>query len=309
MLRRLHSLPGLFAALLIAALALTGAFLAFDSIVERSAARIPASGEVSVAALAEAVQARHAEVERIVRTASGSVIAYYFEADMSGAERVDPRTGAAIGPHEPSNLARTITNLHRSFLMGDAGRVAAGLGAAAMLVLCVSGALLLATRLGGWAAILRPSRGTLTQRLHCELGRFAVIGLMLSALTGCWMSLATFGVLPDGAAAEVAALVAPSGAARRPPGELAALQAVDLSALRELTFPYGDDLADPYTLATAQRMSMPRPGRCWTSRRMAWRGRCMRPSSCCTPAAASGRWRCCSVSPRSARPSSRVRVA
>jgi sulfite reductase (NADPH) flavoprotein alpha-component len=252
MLRRLHSLPGLFAALLIAALALTGAFLAFASIVERSAIIVPATGQVSVASLAGAVQSRHAEVERIVRTASGSVIVYYFEADMPGAELVDPRTGAAIGPHEPSNLTRTITNLHRSFLMGDAGRVAAGLGAAAMLLLCVSGALLLAARLGGWAAILRPSRGTFAQRLHCELGRLAVLGLTLSAVTGCWMSLATFGVLPDGAAAEVAALVAPGGGARLPPGQLSALQGVDLSALRELTFPYGDDLTDSYTLTTAQ---------------------------------------------------------
>ena len=252
MLRRLHSLPGLFAALLIAALALTGAFLAFDAIVERSGSTIPETGQASVAAIAEVVQARHAEVERIVRTASGVLIAYYFQTDLPGAELVDPLTGQAIGLHEPSSLTRTVTNLHRSFLMGDAGRMAAWLGAAAMLVLCVSGTMLLAARLGGWAAILRPSRGSLSQRLHCELGRFAVIGLTLSALTGCCMSLATFGVLPDGAVAEVEALVPPSGAARRPPGQLAALQAVDLSALRELTFPYGDDLTDSYTLTTVQ---------------------------------------------------------
>ncbi|PZW51094.1 sulfite reductase (NADPH) flavoprotein alpha-component [Humitalea rosea] len=252
MLRRLHSLPGLFAALLIAALAVTGAFLAFDSIIERSGATVPATGQVTVAALAEAVQLRHPEVERIVRTASGSVIATYFEADLPGAERVDPLTGQALGPHQPSNLTRTITNLHRSFLMGDAGHVAAGLGAAAMLVLCISGAMLLMARLGGWGAILRPSRGTLSQRLHCELGRFALIGLTLSALTGCWMCLATFGVLPDGTAVDAAALVQPSGGARLPPGQLAALQAVDLSELRELTFPYGSDLADGYTLTTAQ---------------------------------------------------------
>ncbi|MCA3278569.1 MAG: PepSY domain-containing protein [Roseomonas sp.] len=252
MLRRHHSLPGLFAALLIAALALTGAFLAFDSIIDRISSTVPATGQVSVAMLAEAVQARHAEVERIVRTASGSVIAYYFEADLPGAELVDPLTGQAVGPYEPSNLTRTITNLHRSFLMGDAGRVAAGLGAAAMLVLCVSGAMLLVARLGGWFAILRPSRGTTVQRLHCELGRFALIGLTLSALTGCWMSLATFGVLPDGALAEFAPLVQPSSSERLSPGRLAALQAVDLSALRELTFPYPDNLADPYTLTTTQ---------------------------------------------------------
>ena len=252
MLRHLHSLPGLFAALLIAVLASTGAFLAFDSVIERTGTTVPATGQVSLSNLAQAVQARHPEVERIVRTPSGSVIAYYFEADRPGAERVDPLTGQAIAPHEPSNLTRTITNLHRSLLMGDAGRAVAGLGALAMLVLCVSGAIMLAARLGGWTAILRPSRGTFWQRLHCETGRLAVIGLMLSALTGCVMSLVTFGVLPDGRMAETGALVAPLGGARLAVGQLAALQAVDLADLRELTFPYATDLTDSYTLATAR---------------------------------------------------------
>ena len=39
-----------------------------------------------MAALAEAVQAQHAEVDRIVRTASGSVIAYYFDGDRAAAD-------------------------------------------------------------------------------------------------------------------------------------------------------------------------------------------------------------------------------
>jgi len=78
MLRHLHSLPGLFAALLIAVLASTGAFLAFDAVIERAGTTVPATGQVSLSNLAQAVQARHPEVERIVRTPSGSVIAYYF---------------------------------------------------------------------------------------------------------------------------------------------------------------------------------------------------------------------------------------
>lgn len=252
MLRRLHALPGLFAALLIAVMAVSGAFLAFDTVRERAAATVPPAGRVSVATIAAAVQARYPEVERLVRTASGTLIAYYFEADRPGAVRIDPLTGAPIAPYEPSNLARTITNLHRSFLAGDAGRVAAGLGALAMLVLCTSGAILLARRLGGWPALLRASRGTIAQRLHCELGRAAFVGLALSALTGCYLSLATFGVVPDGEADPPAAAMQSGDGARMSVGAFPALRAVDLNDLRELSFPAITDPSEPYLLTTAQ---------------------------------------------------------
>lgn len=252
MLRRLHSLPGLFAALLVAALAISGSVLAFDSLVQRAGTSIPPAGQVDVATLAAAAQGLHAEVERITRSASGAIIVHYFEDDRPGAELLDPVTLQAIGPHEPSRFTRIVTNLHRSFLMGDAGRAAAGIGALAMLLLCLTGAMLLARRLGGWAAMLRPMRGSFSQRWHGELGRFAVLGLLLSALTGCWMSLATFGVLPEGAPAGAAPSLEVDGGERIPVGELAALRGIDIAALRELSFPYGPDLTESYTLTTSQ---------------------------------------------------------
>ena len=176
MLRQTHSLPGLIAALLVAVLAITGAILSLDPVLERAGTRLPKSGQVSVAALAEAVTATHGEVDRIVKTASGSVVVYYFDGDRAGADFVDPATGQTIGPYEPSGFIQFVTNLHRSFLMDDVGRAAAGIGALAMVVLAISGAMMLAARSGGWTAILRPIRGTTSQRLHAELGRFAVLG-------------------------------------------------------------------------------------------------------------------------------------
>ena len=252
MLRKIHALPGLLAAILVAMLAVTGAILSFDPILQRVAMTPPTAGQISVAALAEAVTANHREVDRIVKTASGSVIAYYFDGDRAAADLVDPKTGQTIGPYAPSDFLRFVTNLHRSFLMGDAGRAAAGIGALAMVVLSISGAMMLAVRLGGWRAILRPVSGTPAQRWHTQLGRFALLGLMLSALTGCYMSLATFGILPDGATVQPTVLTDVNGGARAPVAQLAALKAVDLTDLRELTFPKAGDLTDYFVLKTAQ---------------------------------------------------------
>lgn len=252
MLRRIHSLPGLIAAVLVCVLALSGAILSINPALERSAASVPPAGAVNVADLAASVVAHYPGVERIVRKASGEIVVYYFDAEVPGADVVDPMTGARIAPYAPSGFTRWMTDLHRSLLLGEGGRVAAGLGALAMLTLAVSGAAMLANRLGGWRRILGRIRGTGTQRLHAEAGRLAVLALVLTALTGSYMSLARFGILPDGADIEPAFPSVVDAGAPMPVGDLPALTAIDLADLRELIFPYAGDPTDAYALTTAQ---------------------------------------------------------
>lgn len=250
MLRQIHSLPGLIAALLVAVLALTGAVLSVQPALERFAAPSVVMGTISVAALADAAGAQHAEIDKITKTASGSVIVSYFEGDKAGADLVDPATGRVIGPHAPSATMRFVTNLHRSLLLGTAGRVAAGLGALAMVVLTVTGAMMLAARLGGWSTLLKPIRGSTRQRWHAQAGRLVVVGLLLTAMTGCFLSLTSFELIPDGSADPVAT-ASGRGGERASVGSLAALRAVDLANLRELAFPYAADPTDTYRLTTA----------------------------------------------------------
>jgi sulfite reductase (NADPH) flavoprotein alpha-component len=252
MLRRIHSLPGLMAAILVSVLALTGVILSINPALERAGASIPSAGEISVADLAKNVVAHYPDAERIVRKASGAIVVYYFKSDVPGADVVDPRTGAGIAPYAPSGFTRWVTDLHRSFLLGDSGRAAAGIGALAMLLLAISGAAMLANRLGGWRQAFSRVRGTGTQRLHAEAGRLAVLALVLTALTGSYMSLARFSIVPDGMAGEPAFPSVVDGGTPLPVGDLPALQAVDLQDLRELTFPYAGDPTDAYVLTTAQ---------------------------------------------------------
>ena len=249
MLRQIHSLPGLVAALLVAVLALTGVVLSVQPALERIAARSVVTGTISVAVLAEAAKAQHAEIDKITRTASGSVVVSYFDNDKAGADLLDPATGQVIGPHAPSATMRFVTNLHRSLLLGTAGRVAAGLGALAMVILTVTGAMMLAARLGGWAALLKPIRGHARQRWHAQAGRLAIVGLLLSAMTGCFLSLTSFELIPDGSA-DPAVTASGSSGDRAPVGSLVALKAVDLADLRELAFPYPGDPTDTYRLTT-----------------------------------------------------------
>ncbi len=251
MLRKWHGLPGLIAALVLVTLAVTGAILGLAPALDRAGAVVPPAGEVSVAELAGRVVANYPGTEQIVRELSGQVIVYYSQNGQAGADLINPVTGDSLGAYQPSAFFVWIKNLHRSFLLDTPGRMMAGISAALMLVVCLSGLVLLARRCGGWRALMRPMAGTGSKRLHAEIARLAVLGLLLSALTGSFLLAQRFGLLPEvsdlgpGFPAEV------SGGQPRPVDRLQALSEVDLNDLRELVFPYPDDPQDVYSLTTS----------------------------------------------------------
>lgn len=252
MLRQLHSLSGLIASLLVAVLAVTGGILSVSPAQERLHATIPAPGQISVADLAGRVAKYHAGVEQIQRTPSGSIIVYFSQGGRAGVDLINPATGKSIAAYEPPRLMRWVKKLHRSFLLDTPGRIASAAGALLMLVLTLSGALLLASRSGGWKKILGPVRGTAGQRLHGVLGRYAATGLLLSAVTGLYMSAGTLGLLREAPEAEPAFPSDAVSGTPLPVQSLAALQSIDLNNLRELVYPYAGDPADNYSFHTEQ---------------------------------------------------------
>ncbi|MCR8915712.1 nitric oxide synthase [Marinobacter panjinensis] len=251
MVRQLHGLPGLVAAVFLITTAITAAVLALAPAMDRAAAVIPPAGEVNVAELAGRVVAHYPGTEQIERGSSGGVIVYYSRDGQPGADLVNPLTGEGIAPYEPSAFFTWIKDLHRAFLLDDTGRAMAGMMAALMVLLCITGILMLARRTGGWAALLRPFAGSGNKRVHSELARFAVLGLLLSALTGSYMSAQRFGLLPETFETGPAFPAEVSGGQPAPVANLSALSEVDLSELRELVFPYPDDPRDVYSLTTS----------------------------------------------------------
>ncbi|MFP5481448.1 MAG: PepSY-associated TM helix domain-containing protein, partial [Alphaproteobacteria bacterium] len=236
------------ALVLVTVLALSGAALSVFPMAERLVAPQAVAGQ-SVADLAARVAATHPGLEEIRRSPSGTITAWWFDGGTPGSAVIDPATGADVGSADPNPVERWLTNLHRSLFLDDAGRLVMAAGAAAMLVLVLSGAALVARRTGGWRRWFARLRGPLAGRLHVEVARIAVPGLALSATTALWMTASTFDLLPDGAArpAEPAAV---SEQMDFPLERMAALQDVPVSALRKLSFPYAGDAQDVFTLST-----------------------------------------------------------
>ncbi|MGO4916167.1 PepSY domain-containing protein [Pseudogemmobacter sp. W21_MBD1_M6] len=251
MLRQLHKFPGLIAGVLVTVLASSGSVLSVFPALERVQTVAQPASPPDVAELAGRVVAHYPGVEQIKRSASGKIVAYYFDKDVPGAVVVDPATGAGLGPVQSSRVERWVTDLHRSLFLDDGGRMVAGAGALAMILLAVSGLQMTARRMGGWRFLLRPARGTGAQRLHVDLGRIAVAGLLLSSVTAFYMVMTTFAIIPDGMSSSPAFPTELNGGATRPVEQIAALQNVALAEFRELSFPYAGDPTDVFTLTTA----------------------------------------------------------
>ncbi len=248
MIRQLHRWPGLLALALVTILALSGAALSVFPAAERIAAPPTGSG-LTLATLASRIQEAYPGVEEIRRSPSGRITAYWFDQGTPGAAVIDPATGTGVGSADPNQVRRSLTEFHRSFFLGDGGRIATAIGAAAMLILAFSGVVLVSRRVGGLRNWFRPLRGPLSGRIHVEIARLSLIGLVLSSITALWMTASTFSLFPDGTA-RPAFPTDVSGRTGAALDQIAVLQQTPVSELRVLSFPYAGDATDVFTLKT-----------------------------------------------------------
>jgi len=244
-MRRLHALVGLAAALLLVVIAATGALLSLKPALDRAAYPAIQRG-VNVAQLADSVSARHIRVDAIRIGRDGAATATHNDGQGRQTETIDPRSGASLGPYQASAVFRFIAELHRSLALGDPGRIAVALAALALLALCLTGCALLARNLGGFARLLQPTRGDRTRRLHGEIGRLALAGLLVSSLSGAALAAMTFDLIPS-QNVEAPSLPA-SGGPAAPIRALAGLAAVDMADLTSLKFPAPGDAGGAFTL-------------------------------------------------------------
>lgn len=248
MIRAIHRWPGLLAAVLVTVLGLSGAALSVFPARDRLAAP-RADAALTVAELVPRIQAVYPGVEQIRRGPTGRITAYWFQNGVPGAAVIDPATGQGVASADPNAAERWLTRLHRSLFLGDGGRIAMAAGAAAMLVLTLSGATLVARRAGGWRHWFGPLRGPASGRLHVQIARASVIGLALSSATALWMTASTFDLVPDGARPP-AFPAKVSGQTGAPVAALELLATTPVTELRELSFPYPGDATDVFTLKT-----------------------------------------------------------
>ena len=246
-----HRWLGLTIGALAVVLGITGAILAFDPV--QQAWQAPAApDDLSVATLVERVTRTVPGAEEIRHLPSGAIVVFGFVGDQAQAHYVDPADGRVLGAWQPSALPRWVKNLHRSLLLGDAGRWGAAGIALAIGVLCVSALVLLLRRMGGWRRLAARVRGSLAQRIHVVTGRVVLAVLCLTSLTALTMSASTLGLVALDAGTEPDVISVATGQTALPVGQLSMLQNLSVQDLRKLNFPYAADPEDTWKVATSQ---------------------------------------------------------
>lgn len=249
--KAIHRWLGLTVGALAVVLGITGAILAFDPVQE--AWQAPAApGDLSVATLVERVTRTVPDAEEIRHLSSGAIVVFGFVGDEAQAHYVDPADGRVLGAWQPSALPRWVKNLHRSLLLGDAGRWGAAGIALAMGLICISALVLLLRRMGGWRRLGARVRGSLAQRIHVVTGRVVLAVLCLTSLTALTMSASTLGLVTLDAGTEPDVVSVVTGQTALPGAQLSALQNLAVRDLRKLNFPDASDPEDIWSVATLQ---------------------------------------------------------
>ena len=249
--KAIHRWLGLTMGTLAVVLGITGAVLAFDPVQE--AWQAPAApGDLSVATLVERVTKTIPGAEEIRHLPSGSIVVFGFVGDQAQAHYVDPVDGRVLGAWQPSALPRWVKNLHRSLLLGDAGRWGAAGIALAMAALCLSAFVLLLRRMGGWRRMAARVRGSLAQRIHVVTGRVVLAVLCLTSLTALTMSASTLGFVALDAGVEPDVVSVATGLTAVPGAQIPMLQSLSVRDLRKLNFPDAADPEDTWNITTSQ---------------------------------------------------------
>lgn len=248
MMRIAHRWPGLLAAVVLIILSLSGFALSIFPAKE-SLMSPQAEANLTVGRLAERVQTVYPDLSQIRRAPSGQITAYWFDGGTPKSAVIDPTTGEGVASADGSPVERWLINFHRSLFLGDAGRIVMAIAAAMMLVLSISGLFLVARRTGGWLSFFKPVKGSSASRIHVEIARMSVAGLMFSSITALWMTASTFGMLPQGPDGP-AFPTDVSGKTGISLTSIPSLETTPVANLRGLTFPAVGDATDVMTLQT-----------------------------------------------------------
>lgn len=251
MWRSIHSLIGLTLSLLVMVLSVSGTVLATQPVYDRVISDGRAEN-LSVADMLRHVATANPgiEGERLKRDASGQYKLTFAQNNRRQERFVDPATGVFLPERKEPALYTFMRDLHRSFTLGEGGRILSAIGAIAMTFLTITGFALFLRRMGGARQLLTPIQGRGADALHAIVGRLLFIPLLITAVTALWLSAVTFDLIPAGAGRAPAY---PESVEERDPvapWDLQGLQSVALSEAEEVVFPIPDDWFDVWAIKT-----------------------------------------------------------
>jgi sulfite reductase (NADPH) flavoprotein alpha-component len=237
--------------------AITGIILAFEPISNQLKPYAVSNGANTT--LSKTIQALQEEYQDVVSIeidnndfVSASVIT------KSGDNKtfyINPFTGKAIGKTiEKAPVFKFATNLHRSLFLKSTGRFIVGFASFLLFLMAVTGVLLIVKRQGGFKRFFsNVVKENFEQYYHVLLGRYLLLPIVIITLTGVYLSLEKFSLLPEH---KISHSINEAQTPETPTQTIAnfpLFKTLKLEEVKRVEFPFSDDVADYFFVELANK--------------------------------------------------------
>lgn len=235
----------------------TGLILAFEPVTDNlELATVPTGKNVPLTETLIALQNQYDEVLDLKVDQNDFVIASVISEDGMGEFYIDPKSAKKAGEiTERAAIYEWCTNFHRSLLLKSTGRVIVGFVSFLLSLITVTGIILIIKRQQGIRHFFNQIiKDNFYQYAHTYLGRLFLIPILIIALSGVYLSLARFEIIPP---AEVEnpnidfdhISISP----KRDLTDFPAFQNITLDQVVSVEFPFSSDPEDYYTIKLHDR--------------------------------------------------------
>jgi sulfite reductase (NADPH) flavoprotein alpha-component len=231
---------------------ITGIILAFEPISNQlKPYAISDVSDISVSEIVMVLQEEYEEVISVERNHENFVIASVITKEgASQTIYVHPKTGKKIGEVvEKAAIFKFATSLHRSLFLKSTGRFIVGFVSFLLFLITISGLILILKRQGGFKKFFSNiSKENFYQFSHVAFGRLFLIPLLIITLTGVYLSLEKFNLLPKYKIKHVIDFDALNSAPKKTIAEFEIFNNTNLSEFRKIEFPFSSDVEDYFLL-------------------------------------------------------------
>jgi sulfite reductase (NADPH) flavoprotein alpha-component len=231
---------------------ITGIILAFEPISEQiQPYKTDDFNNISLAETLDIAKKTYPEVISIEVDANNFVIASVITNDGDALNGyINPKTGEYLGDKiEKSSFFQWTTNLHRSLFLKGIGRFFVGLCSFLLFLIAVSGSVLIIKRQRSFKRFFsKIINENFNQYWHVVLGRLSLIPIIIITITGVYLSLLRFDLLPKD---DISHQVDYDTFVEIPKQNLntfSIFKNTQLSDVKAIEFPFSDDVEDYFIL-------------------------------------------------------------
>ncbi|GGI57239.1 hypothetical protein GCM10011444_15480 [Winogradskyella haliclonae] len=229
----------------------TGIILAFEPISNQiKPYAITSASNLSLAETIETLQNEYNEVVTLKKDENDFVIASVITKEgRSNRFYINPFTGKKIGDIiKKASIFEFATNLHRSLFLKSTGRFLVGLFSFFLFLIAITGIKLIIKRQGGFKRFFsKVVKEEFAQYYHVIIGRYALIPLVIITISGIYLSLEKFDVLPSNKITHTKTQIS-ENSKKIAVKDFKIFNATLLNEFKHLEFPFSDDEEDYFVL-------------------------------------------------------------